>query len=122
MTWIDDAREKVAAGLIKMAGDGSVPAASAALKLLNEIEQTEASQRHRERLDELRDDPPSLCAYLGELGQDDDAVAAIIGRAMSADESAAWARGKLDRAVEVRALELAAARKGGKVDGWMRRR
>ncbi|MBC8424471.1 hypothetical protein H8E07_10140 [bacterium] len=119
--WILDARKKVSDGLVKMANDGSVPAANAVLRLLDEQEKAGAAERHTERMESLADSPAELCEYLGELGQPADALANILCRPASDDDRDAWKRGQLRRFIEVRAIEMARLRAGaGKVEAWMR--
>lgn len=117
--WILDARKKVSDGLVKMANDGSVPAANAVLKLLADQEEAGAAERHAARMSEL--DGDALCEYLGELGQGSGSAGALLGRDLDASEREAWKRGQLRRFIEVRAIEMARLRAGaGKVEAWMR--
>lgn len=121
--WIDDAERAIAESLAKMAKDGSVPAANAALKLLADKRAAGAAQDHRAKVEILRDDPVALCRYLGELGMKPAEVERTIGRKMSDDEHEAHSTGVLDRATEIRAIELSSVRRGdGKIEPWMRGR
>lgn len=114
-----DLREAVAAALTRMAGQGSVPAASALLKLLQEVERAELGEGHRARMKELAEEPAELARYLGELGESLEEVETRFGRAPSKEERAAWERGAADRTLEVKAVELGEARRGGALADWM---
>ena len=121
MSWIEEAENKVAEGLVKLANQGSVPAASAVLKLLKEQKEATASEVHRKKMDSLKEDAVALCQYLGELGQSPASVANVIGRPMSSEESDSHKKGELERVIEIRAVELNAVRAGaGKVENWMK--
>ena len=121
MSWIDDAQKKVADGLVALANQGSVPAANAVLKLLAEERQRESASTQAGRLAELRGDPSALCRYLGEAGMNDDQAKIIVGRNLESEERAALTAGRLERAAEIRHVELQRVRDGaGKIDDWMR--
>ena len=118
-TWMDDVEKEIATSLAKMAKDGSVPAASAVLKLLDQKREAAASEAHRAKMASLEDTPIELCRYLGELGQSADDTEKHLGRGLTMDERAALAHGNRSRLIEVRAIELAAARQSGKIADWM---
>jgi len=120
--WITEAEQKVSDGLVKMANQGSVPAANAVLKLLREKREASASEQHHERMEGMIDKPCELCRYLGEMGQPIAAATERIGRALSDEEIAAHKNGQSDRALEIRAIEISQVRNGnGKIETWMRR-
>jgi len=103
-----------------MASQGSVPAANAALKLVDQRRQAHAGTLHREKIEDLRTKPLDLCRYLGELGQDDIVATKILGRALTEKEEAARVAGAQARKIEIRAIELGRARNGGSISPWMR--
>lgn len=121
MSWIEEAEQKIAEGLVKLANNGSVPAATAALKLLKEQREANTSEVHREKMNELKDRHEDLCEYLGELGQTTGSVSSVLGRPMNKSEQTRHEAGQITRSIEIRALELDSARRGsGKVEPWMR--
>lgn len=120
--WIDEAEEKVSEGLIKLANQGSVPAANAALKLLAEKRQASHAEAHRKKVEELKETPTELCRYLGTLGQSAVNCRAIIGRKLEEEEVEARNEGALERSTEIRAIDLSRVRAhGGKIEEWMRK-
>lgn len=115
--WINDAEKQIVKALAKQAEQGSVPAANSALKILAEKREASRSNSHIAAMAEMV--PAELCSYLGQLGQTDKQVSSRIGRDLSKEELAAVAQGRDDRILEMRAIELAATRNGGKVSPWM---
>jgi len=120
---VEKLRGSIASAMTKMASQGSVPAATAVLKLLTDIEAAHASGNHRRKLNQLVGDPPKLARYLGELGVSGRDVKLKLGREMSAAEKAEYDAGANERRIEARALELESARRGQKstVPEWATR-
>jgi hypothetical protein len=119
---LDEVEDKLAEALVILAGQGSVPAANAALKLIQQKREEGAAHAHRATMEAHRCNPIALGRYLGQLGQSAQAVADIMETDMSDDVRAAWKAGQLERSVEIRAIELNQVRRGnGKIEGWMRR-
>jgi hypothetical protein len=113
-------RSKVAEAMVRMASQGSVPAATAVLKLLDDVEQKALADEHAAAL--AGGDTVALCRYLGGLGATKKDVEQRIGRAMTRAEEAAYLDGKRDRQLEVRAIELGQVRRGtAKVQRWMQK-
>ena len=118
----DDIIEATLAKLTKAAKSGDPAAARKVLRdLLDQVPETAAESCHRARLTEIGDDPVALCHYLGELSALRKEVVIRLGRDMKPKEAAAYEAGALDRRLEVRAIELHRARRGGKVEPWMER-
>jgi hypothetical protein len=118
----DDIIEATLARLTKAAKSGDPAAARKVLRdLLEQVPETAAESCHRARLAEIGDDTVALCHYLGELDASPGEVAARIGHRMTGAEKAAYDAGALERRLEVRAIELHRARRGGKVEPWMGR-
>jgi hypothetical protein len=116
-------RDAVALAMAKMSSQGSVPAATALLKVLEGAEEAHAAQAHQERLEALEGDTEGLARYLGELGVERLELESRLRRPATPEEMHAWRAGHRDRALEVRALELRALRAhGGKPAEWMRRK
>jgi len=76
-------------------------------------------ESHRARLEAIGSDTGAICRYLGELGIAVDVVTARIGHEMTSEEFGAYQGGRNERILEARALELAEARRTGKVRDWM---
>ena len=115
----DEVEDAIAAALIKMASQGSVPAANAALSLIGRKRQSDASALHRQKITELRGDNLALAAYLGELGIAWKEAKETIGRE-TPDIQAAHERGATDRRIEMRAIALSRARNGDPLEPWMK--
>lgn len=113
----DDVREVVVEAMVRMASQGSVPAAGAVLKVLEQIEDKDATEKHREKVDSLKG--ADLARYFGEIGAEQALVAKHIGRELDRSEKRAWKDGRDKRRVEVRAVQLARVRAGGSVENWM---
>ena len=113
-------RDGIVEFLVTQAGQGSTPAASAALSLLAQIEQAADADSHRARLADP--DPLAVARYLGEIGATAEQLAAQIGRRPTDAETAAFQAGAAARCDEVRAIALARVRRGtGKAEPWMSR-
>ncbi len=116
----EELRAKIAEAMVRMASQGSVPAATAVLKLLNDVEQKALADEHSEAIAAM--DPVALSRYLGALGATKKDVERRLGRALSPNEEAAFAKGRSDRQLEVRAIELGQVRRGSaRVQRWMQR-
>jgi len=116
---LDEIESAITESLTRMAAQGSVPAANAALKLVESRRQASASDAHRARLEELSGDSLALAHYIGELGERFDTLEAMIGHELTTEELDALEDGARERRAEVRAIELSRARKGGSIDKWM---
>ena len=79
------------------------------------------AELHRQRLESIGEDTAALCCYFGELGLSVQEMAQQLGRLPSEDEKRSAKTGRAKRMVEVRAIELEAARRSGKVLPWMQR-
>lgn len=119
--WIEEAQKKVADGLVTLANQGSVPAATAVLKLLAEERAKATAERLSGRLGELKGDSAGISGFLGEAGMHPQEVETILGHEMTENDRKAYTAGKLARKAEVRHIELQRVRDGnGKIDDWMR--
>ena len=94
---VEKLRSSIASAMTKMASQGSVPAATAVLKLLADIEAAHASGNHRRKLNQLVSDPPKLARYLGELGVGARDVKLKLGREMTSAEKAEYDAGANER-------------------------
>lgn len=104
-----------------MIGQGSVPAATTALKIIEEIEQNEISEDHHSKMSEYKDDTVKLCHYLGYVEEPKSELQRHLGREPRGPELQAYKDGRKDRRLEVRAIELARVKKsGGSIEEWMR--
>jgi hypothetical protein len=125
MAKIDDVtteklRGTIAEAMVRMASQGSVPAATAVLKLLNDIEQKSLASEHSEAMKNMK--PIELCRYLGELGATKKDVERRLGHDLSPEEGSVFIDGRRDRQLEVRAIELGQVKRGGaKVERWMQK-
>lgn len=116
----DELRGKIAEAMVRMASQGSVPAASAVLKLLNDIEQKSLASEHSDAMKSMKS--IELCRYLGGLGATKKDVERRLGHGIRPEEEAAFVDGKRDRQLEVRAIELGQVKRGGaKVERWMQK-
>jgi predicted kinase len=120
-SWIDHAERQVSDGLVRLANQGSVPAANAVLKLLAEEREREAAELHVGRLDELHDEPIALARYLGEAGMSKHEAQVITGEQLTDEQLEALIAGRHARKAEIRHVELQRVRSGGgKIEPWMR--
>ena len=114
-------KEKLVVAMAKMASQGSVPAAQAAVKMIDEIELSEAANEHFEKIEELKKHPGKLCYYLGRIGESKSDIDRHLGRKPSEEEVELFKTGAKDRRLEIRAIELDQVKRGGKVEDWMKR-
>lgn len=116
-----DLREKLVIAMVKMASNGSVPAAQAVAKMIDDFETNAMASEHRKKMASLSSKPEELCRYLGMIGEVKSELARHLGRDPHKNELDAFVRGTKDRRLEMRAIELESAKKGGKVEDWMKR-
>ena len=134
---LDAAEAKVLAGAVRLARQGSVPAMNLATQTLQRLRGAEAARIHG-----LKMDPDQTLEerayYLGRIGVLKAELLGLLGfptpdpgEAPSdvttiARESrahlalAGWRRGKQDRRLEIRAVELVRTLAGGDVEDWQR--
>lgn len=122
MTWIDNAEKSITEALVKLAAQGSVPAANAALKLLAEERERAAAVVAAAKIEELRADSVRLCRHLGIVGFSQQQAQEVLGEELGAGTRSAFRAGALERKAEIRAIALERARSaGGKIEDWMER-
>ena len=108
-TTTEELRGAVVQAMARMASQGSVPAATAVLKVLDQIEDQEASLRHNEA---LRGPPQEVAHYLGMLDATKSTIERILGHPLTPEEEKQRKAGSTDRQLEVRAIELSRVRAG----------
>jgi hypothetical protein len=118
---VEEIRESLAIAMTKMASQGSVPAAQAASKMIDELELREISENHKAQLDELKTHPNDLCQYLGYIGESETEISRHLGREPDEGELNFFLDGIKDRQLEIKAIEIAFAKRTGKIHEWMRR-
>ena len=116
----DQIEDEIAAALAKMASQGSVPAANAALKLIAEGRAADSAKTASRRISAAKEDN-EVSSLFGELGLGRAELSARLGvRALSDEQKIAHEKGSITRALEVRALQLELAKNGlRKFESWM---
>lgn len=120
---VEALRGAVATALTKMSAQGSVPAATAVLKLLDQVEAAHVAGEHQRKMRALRNKPLELAFYLGRLGIQGERLTLAFGRKLKPPEEAQHKAGINERIVEIHAVELGAALRGQKPTTleWMQR-
>ena len=98
---------------------GAAAAASQLREIMEAWQSAQASAEHQVRMKSLKDDPIGLCEYLGELGFPKGDIPLLVGGPMDARMREAHKIGALRRVAEARALQLARARGGDRIESWM---
>lgn len=119
--WVEKAEKNIIESLLKIAQHGSVPAASAALKVLSDISIAHIHEQHLAHIESMREDALALSEYLGEIGTSFSALDIYLGHVPTDDERQKYRYGALKRKNEIQAIELELAKRGkGKIEKWMR--
>lgn len=113
--------EAILATLLKQALEGNSNAASVLGNLMERVRLLVATRDHDDRMASLAPDGVELAEYFATLGMSLDELEEHINKKPTKEQCIAWERGRKNRKLEVRALELAAARAGKEIPGWMRR-
>ncbi len=113
--------DAIAEALTRMASQGSVPAANTALKLVDQRRQADAAAQHAAKLAELADNEQALARYFGTLGLSKAHLSEYLDAPCSSASEDALRTGARARHMEIRAIELARVRSGGKIETWMTR-
>jgi len=117
----DELETELLTALVRLAGQGSVPAATQANQILERRREAEAAGRHSATLTGAEADPGALCYYLGELEQPVAVVEDHLDRRMTAGEKDRYEQGRTDRQMAIRAAELDKVRRGRAApQKWMR--
>ena len=119
-TEIEEIEEGLIEALLKMAAQGSVPAANVLHKILEEKRTLIFSQEHQIRVQKAKDSPIEFCEYMGEIGQSEYFIGEILGRKMTKKEEGIYNCGIRNRKMEIKAIELNQFRNGKiKRKSWM---
>jgi hypothetical protein len=113
-------KEQLLIAMAKMSSQGSVPAAQAAVRMLDDLEVKEIANEHREKL--TSGTREEICYYLGKIGESMNELARHLGSDPSDKDFECYYNGVKDRKLEMKAIEYEMVRRGsGKVQNWMKR-
>lgn len=128
---LEDAEGAVLTAVVRLARQGSMPAANLATQTLQRLRGSEAARIHTVKMDPERP-LEERAYYLGRIGVLKSEVVVVLevdpepaeddgeGLALLELVVAAWRLGKRDRRLEIRAVELARALAGGDIPDWTR--